>query len=313
MKKLFLISIGIGGCLYLMSQEINRLQRRIPEIVRESEIQPEEIPVDLSVPVRQPVWKRILYRELDLEQPANSSLYYPVRPVEGKRNLTTLIFQAVLSEKLQVYEYIDGYELFEDRYRMEVKEILDKYRISTDPGEMVETPSTEEIRTYYVKECWWIDAHTSTLEKEIEALCPLLSVYENGQSVRRPLFWVRYTDLLPFIKEEKVMLSDLNNSWYYTVEEYFRKGFYKGSIVKTGNLANRTMNELYPDPDSLRIAQEEIEKQLESFKKSLSWSPDSVKSGKKQIRKESVSAPKGVSRPEPVEERTAPVRSVRRR
>ncbi|MCC8154936.1 MAG: hypothetical protein LIP01_12495, partial [Tannerellaceae bacterium] len=99
----------------------------------------------------------------------------------------------------------------------------------------------------------------------------------------------------------------------YTLVDYFTLGMYKGEIIKVQSPANKTLRQLYSDTDSLRIAQEEIERELDTFKKSLSWSPDSVKVSKKQIKTEQSHTSGNLSKPARKEERPVPTRSVRRR
>ena len=47
---------------------------------------------------------------------------------------------------------------------------------------------------------------------------------------------------------------------------------YKGEIYKTRNLRNRTLMQMFPDPDDLKHAQDSIENRLKAFDKDL-WVP----------------------------------------
>lgn len=42
------------------------------------------------------VWRRDIYRELDLNDDANAPLYYPVEPVGGQMNLFTYMFLSLI-------------------------------------------------------------------------------------------------------------------------------------------------------------------------------------------------------------------------
>ena len=59
-------------------------------------------------------WMRIIYREIDMTKEQNAPLYYPVRPLNNTMNLFSSIFQLMSEGKLAAYEYIDGYEVFDD-------------------------------------------------------------------------------------------------------------------------------------------------------------------------------------------------------
>ena len=59
------------------------------------------------------VWKRDIYRTLDLTKEKNAALYYPVEPLGDRVNLFTLIIRLVADGKVPAYEYrSDGNELF---------------------------------------------------------------------------------------------------------------------------------------------------------------------------------------------------------
>ena len=51
------------------------------------------------------VWRRDIYRELDLMQEANAPLYYPVEPQGKEMNLFTYLFKLALFGYIPVYEY----------------------------------------------------------------------------------------------------------------------------------------------------------------------------------------------------------------
>ena len=72
-------------------------------------------------------WMRIIYRTLDLEDPANSALYFPEEAVEGEENLFRLIMHLLADGKIQAYDYVDGRENFTDRNRLNVAETLDRF------------------------------------------------------------------------------------------------------------------------------------------------------------------------------------------
>ena len=51
------------------------------------------------------VWRRDIYRQIDLTQDANAGLYYPVEPVGNQMNLFTYIFKLFMLRQIPVYEY----------------------------------------------------------------------------------------------------------------------------------------------------------------------------------------------------------------
>ena len=89
----------------------------------------EMFPTSLDMP-ENVVWRRDIYREIDLNVEANSTLYYPVEPVGKQMNLFTYIFKLALFGYIPVYEYrLDGNEDYSETAKVKMKTILDNYHI----------------------------------------------------------------------------------------------------------------------------------------------------------------------------------------
>ena len=71
-----------------------------PSVSRASIMFPTAVEVPTDV-----VWRRDIYRELDLSKDANAPLYYPVEPQDGRVNLFTLLFQLLNTGKIPAYTY----------------------------------------------------------------------------------------------------------------------------------------------------------------------------------------------------------------
>ena len=83
--------------------------------------------VDMPVDV---VWRRDIYREINLVDDANAGLYYPVEPQGKQLNLFTYIFKLAQNGYIPIYEYpTDGSDVFEETSKIEMKTMLDNYHI----------------------------------------------------------------------------------------------------------------------------------------------------------------------------------------
>jgi gliding motility associated protien GldN len=282
-------------------------------------------------------WMRVIYREINMMREQNAPLYYPIRPLNNTMNLFSSIFQLMSEGKLAAYEYIDGYEVFDDEHIIDFKkDVLDRAYIYYEeiPGTGGDKPAlvinesdipSADVRAYYVKEAWYFDQNNSVFDVKTLALCPILTVTGDLGEQRLPLFWLPYENIRPYISNAPVMTSNVNNTKTFTIDDYFRRRMFDGEIIKTENLLNKTLREYYPEPDSLKRAQQEIENQLDTFQQSLYWKPDSAQLDPKEAKKAAKAAAKRTTTPSaktetkpkaatPAKaERTAPVRSVRRR
>ena len=104
------------------------------------------------------VWRRDIYREVDLHDDANAGLYYPKEPVGTQMNLFTYIFKLMMRGTIKAYEYrLDGNELFTDSARIKPLQFLKDQGIyfeRTDKGVRLEDSDipSKEVTAYYIKE-----------------------------------------------------------------------------------------------------------------------------------------------------------------
>lgn len=231
-------------------------------------------------------WMKIVYRSLDLNQAPNTPLYFPDEPIDGQENLFRIIMRLLASGQLTPYEYLDGRELFTDRYVTPVRDILDRFHIIYTParGSNDRAPRFDiddsdvpasEVLSYYIIERWEFDNRSNRLRTVVDAICPVLhrSGDFGGEAVRYPMFWVRFDQLRPYLSAQTIFTDDRNNLATCTYDDYFQLGLYKGDIYKTRNLRNQSLMQLYPDPEDLARAQDSIQNELDHFADKL-WITD---------------------------------------
>lgn len=223
------------------------------------------------------VWRRDIYREIDLNQDDNAGLYYPVEVVEKQMNLFTYIFKLALNGYIPVYEYrLDGNEVFDNASKVTMKTILDNYHIFYEEknGKLrvdnSDIPSSE-VKMYYLKESAYFNQANSTFHRKVLALCPIMVRDDDfgGEPAKYPLFWVKYSDLAPFLSRQTVMTSNLNNAAVMTMEDFFTMNKYKGKIYKTNNMLGRTLAQYCPNDSALAKEQKKIENELAMFEKNI--------------------------------------------
>lgn len=272
-------------------------------------------PTSLDMP-EDVVWRRDLYREINLEDEANSGLYYPVEPVDKQMNLFTYMFKLALNGYIPVYEYrLDGNESFSDSSKVAMKTLLDNFHIlyETRDGKLrvdnSDIPSAE-VKMYYLKESAYYDQSNAQFRRKVMAICPVMVREDDfgGEAAKYPLFWVKYTDLEPYLSRQTVAASSLNNASMMTLEDYFTMNTYKGKIYKAGNRMSQTASRpQFGDvdvtvnaDDVARKEQEKIEKELEAFERGVFGNveqaqPDSLDSIA-QVKPEEKATKKTVSR-----------------
>lgn len=230
-------------------------------------------------------WMRIIYRQLDLQKEANAPLYFPEEPTEGEESLFRIILRLLANNQVEAYEYLDGREVFTEQYRIKVKDMLDRFHIlytdakgSTEKNpkftiEESDVPANE-VLSYYILERWEFDSRHNRTVTKVQAICPVLHRAGDfgGEPIKYPMFWIKLEALRPYLSQQPIFISDDNNLAKYTYDDYFQLNMYDGEIYKTRNLANKSMMQMYPDPDDMKRAQDSIQNRLENFDKKL-WVP----------------------------------------
>ncbi|MBQ1932474.1 MAG: gliding motility protein GldN [Muribaculaceae bacterium] len=230
-------------------------------------------------------WMKVVYRQLDLTKDKNAPLYYPEEPTENQENMFRIIMRLLANNQIAAYEYLDGREIFTDQYRIKVREMLDRFYIlyteakgSTEKNpkftiEESDVPSNE-VLSYYLLEKWVFDTRSNRMKTQIEAVCPVLHRAGDfgGEPIRYPMFWIKFDALRPYLTQQYIFVDDDNNLPQYTYDDFFQLAMYDGDIYKTRNLQNKSMMQLYPDPDDMKRAQDSIQNRLEHFEDKL-WVP----------------------------------------
>ena len=233
---------------------------------------PTQAPMDEDV-----VWRRDIYREIDITQDANAGLYYPVEPVGSQMNLFTYIFKLVMRRSVPAYEYrLDGNEVFDDASQVNLKSILDNYHIfyeRTDKGIRIDDSDipSKEVTAYYVKESSYFDQNSATFHTKVLALCPILKREDDfgDGTTNYPLFWIKYDDLAPYLSKQTIMTSNLNNAAVMSMADFFTKNMYRGKIYKTNNMLGKSLAQYCTTDSAMAREQRRIEGELKAFEKNI--------------------------------------------
>ena len=236
-------------------------------------------PVALDMP-EDVVWRRDIYREIDLNDDANAGLYYPVQPQGKQMNLFTYIFKLALNNYIPIYEYSvanDGNDDFSDAAKIKVKTVLDDRHIfyEEQDGKLKvdnsDIPSAEVMK-YYLKESAYYDQSNATFHIKPLALCPIMMREDDfgGEATQYPLFWVKYADLEPYLSRQTIMTSNVNNAAVMSMDDYFTLNKYQGKIYKTNNMLGKTLAQIAGgDTAKYTKEQQRIEAELEAFKNNI--------------------------------------------
>lgn len=259
------------------------------------------------------VWRRDVYRQLDLKKEANAVLYYPTTPADGRMNLYIYLFRQILRGQIKAYEYdLSGNENFSPDKQVKGKALMDQFNIfyeSKDGRLRVNDVDlrSDEVQVYFIKESIYYDQHTSTFRTRITALCPVMRKGDaafGGSDQLYPMFWVKYEDAAPYLAKLMLMSSSLNNAAQVSADDFFTLGRYDGDIYKVTNLQDRILADYCPTDSSLAAERGRIERELSDVQRHV-WRGDSVP----PAPADTLAADSAMVRPQAASvRRTAPVR-----
>lgn len=225
------------------------------------------------------VWRRDIYRTLDLTLDKNAPLYYPVEPRGKEQNLFTYLFRLVVSGRVPAYQYkLDGNESFEEADKIVLKEFLERYSIyyEENNGKVTVAPAdipSAEVKRFYIKESNYFDQRSATYRTRVTAFCPVMMNEFDAEATPYPLFWIKYDDVAGYLSRLPLMASNLNNVTNMTADDYFTLNLYEGKIYKTNNLQGRVLANDFRTDSALVKEQKRIEKELEAFEQGIWTAP----------------------------------------
>lgn len=300
-RTLFILAIVLFATLSVNAQPQARRQQQQEQ--QKSNRNNMTLRAQISFPTEQTmnedvVWRRDVYREIDLTDDANAALYYPTEPLGSQMSLFTLIFKLVMAGPnhggvaAYSYDVNSGSERFDESLRIKPLKFLDDYHIfyeRSDRGVHIDDSDipSAEVKAYFIKESSYFDQTTATFHTKVLALCPVMFREDDfGDGVTKyPLFWVRYSDLAPYLSKQFIMTSNVNNAATMSVDDYFTTNSYKGKIYKTNNLLGKTLAQVVGgDTTKLTKEQKRIDDEIEAFEKNI-WGDPAVKDSLDSIAK----------------------------
>jgi gliding motility associated protien GldN len=221
------------------------------------------------------MWLHRVWRELDLRQKMNHPLYYPFKPMQGRRNLFDVMIDAITKEGT-LTAYSIGITGEDDMFTQELTQaevqsmLADTQTVFTedpDTGEQVPTQvvnpiEVKEVKKYQLKEEWFFDRQRSVLDVRIIGICPIIDTYNEYGEYKGPkkLFWVYFPEARQVFAKADVF-NRFNDAERRTFEDIFWKRQFSSYIIKESNVYDRFISEYKVGLDAL-IESEEIKEKI---------------------------------------------------
>jgi gliding motility associated protien GldN len=223
------------------------------------------------------MWKRRIWRIIDLREKINLPLYYPIsNDVNGLRSLTNVLYKAVTEEvSLRVYSSsVDDFSI--EITPGDVKKLTEKSYEKTIPSMLDPTVDTtivvsesfspNRVKKLLIKEEWFFDRQRSVLDVRILGISPL---YEQDDKEKgdQPLFWVYFPEARTLLAKYDVF-NRSNPTERRSFDDIFWKRQFSSYIIKEENVYDRSINEYRKGMDAL-LESNRIKEEITIFEHDL--------------------------------------------
>jgi len=219
------------------------------------------------------LWEKRVWRVIDIREKMNLPFAYPERP------FFSILMDAAVDGSLTTYSTED-----------------DKFTSPLTPDEVASMGATvdtvitfdpetyeeqiqvvrndlnpEDVKRFRLKEIWFFDEETSTMQVRILGIAPLIDVKDENGNFRyeKPMFWVYYPEARKTLADEFVF-NPGNDASPNTWEDLMEMRFFASYIYKESNVLNRRLQDYLSGVDLLREA-DKIKQSIFNFEHDL-WS-----------------------------------------
>jgi len=270
MRTINIISVVV--CLVLAKTN-NLLAQDIEQLPWQKRDRAEMKPVEYDY-IREAdvMWSKNIWRIIDTRQKLNQPFAYPQKP------LIQIIHEAAKRGELKVYDpSVTNADQF--KQAMKLPDVIkigvkDDTVIQVDPmnPEMeVSVPvhndlTWDKIKKFRVKEVWFFDTKTSSMQVRIIGIAPVMEDYDENGNYRGDMtvYWIPYVSLRNILAKQEVFNAQ-NDSQHYSWEDLFEMRRFESYIYKESNVHDRNIQEYASGVDaqleSERIKQEIFEKE----------------------------------------------------
>ena len=197
------------------------------------------------------MWSKLVWRIVDLREKMNLPMYYPTNPQDDRYSLIDLLMYGIENEGLTAYDTNDDefkipmtLDQIHAKFDAQADTIMQRNRLTGElesviiPGEM----HTDDVKRYMVKEQWFFDKQTSTMQVRIIGICPIREYVKDGDTAmdgiqQKQLFWVYFPEARSLLATHEVF-NPFNDAARYSFDDLFMKRRFTSFITQISNVHN---------------------------------------------------------------------------
>jgi len=229
------------------------------------------------------MWRKKVWRIIDLREKINQSLYFPTKEVDGRSNLVNLMIHGIQDGKLTAYDAKNDDEF---KVPMTFEQVKEAFGATTrtrkvrniDTGELQDKVvageiRSEEIKQFMVKEEWYFDKQTSTMNVRVIGICPIQEFFRDEdtnqeQVQRRQVFWIYFPEARELLAANEVFNAQ-NTARNLSFDDVFLKRKFNSYIVKEENIYNNREISQYLGSKDAMLESKRIENTIFDYEQNL--------------------------------------------
>lgn len=229
------------------------------------------------------MWRKKVWRIIDLREKMNQPLYFPTKEVDGRFNLVNLMLQGIKDGKLTAYDARNDDEF---KVPMTFEQVKEAFGATTrtrkvrnvDTGELQDKVVTgeirsEEVKQFMIKEEWYFDKQTSTMNVKVIGICPIQEYYREEdtnleKALQRQVFWIYFPEAREILAANEVF-NPQNTARNLSFDDVFLKRKFNSYIVKEENIYNNRAISQYLGSKDAMLESKRIENSIFDYEQNL--------------------------------------------
>ncbi len=220
-------------------------------------------------------WEKRIWRVIDVREKMNLPFAYPEQP------FFKILSDAATKGDLPVYSVDEDGAKFKKRLSTEdVLSMLSKSDtvITFDPETYEEKITIvnndinwEDVKRFRIKEVWFFDKETSTMQVRILGIAPMIDVRDNEGNFRfeKPMFWVYYPHARELFARHRVYTMGGNMNATISWDDYFEMRYFASYVYKESNVYDRKLEDYIPPSVDLQMESERIKAEIFNWEHDL--------------------------------------------
>lgn len=224
------------------------------------------------------IWAKLLWREINLGEKVNLPLYFPKEPLDGRYSLVDLLLKGIKDQTIIAFDTDDdefkvpiGYDAIQKKFGAGTK-MVDQEQ---PDGSVIQVPVTKEavtseVKKVLVKELWYFDKQSSTMQVRIIGLCPV-RVYKkesNPDELQMKLFWINYNDCRTNLVQQEVY-NNRNDALRLSFDDIFIRRRFSSIVMKESNVYNNRSIGSYAKGVDAMIESDRIKNEMFNWEQDL--------------------------------------------